>query len=170
MTALFAHARRALVTLAAAAVIAVSAPAMAQELAPEHLAAARKYIDLTDKSAVFEVTLVETGIDAMRQIVTQNPEIVDETNAAIESVLQNYSGRKGELLDQFARIYALRFTREELEEISAFYESEVGQKLATANSEVNQDLQRVMQVFNSNLQREFYSQVRAELRSQGIEL
>ncbi len=153
-----------------AGMIGLAAPAFAQEVAPEQLALARKYIDLTDRGAVYETTVVETGVRTMQQIVQQNPEIIDQTNAAITKVIEEYRGRKGELLDQFARVYALRFSMEELQQIVTFYESPTGQKLALANSEINTDLQRVMQVFSGNLQREFFAKVRAELRAQNIEL
>jgi hypothetical protein len=145
-------------------------PALAQEVAPEQLAMARKYIDLTDRGAVFETTVVEIGIDTMRQIVTQNPELSEQTNTVIGDVIKDYNGRKGELLDQFARVYAIHFTLEELTEIVAFYESPTGQKLAKANADLNSDIRRVLQVYTNNLRTEFFAKVRAGLRAQGIEL
>ncbi|MCP8887811.1 DUF2059 domain-containing protein [Devosia ureilytica] len=150
--------------------VSVAAPVIAQEVAPEQLALARKYIDLTDRGAVFETTVVEIGIDTMRQIITQNPEISDQTNAVIGEVIKGYNGRKGELLDQFARVYAISFSLEELTEIVAFYESPTGQKLAQANSDLNTDIRRVLQVYTNNLRTEFFAKVRAGLREQGVEL
>ena len=163
-------ARAAVFAALAAGVFTLSAPAYAQEVAPEHLALARKYIDLTDRGAIFETTVVEVGIEAMRQIVTQNPEILNQTNEAIGEVIKQYNGRKGELLDQFARVYAIRFTVEELQQIVAFYESQTGQKLAQANSELNADIGRVLQVYTNNLRTEFFAKVRAELRKAGVEI
>jgi len=163
-------ARAMLAATLAVGFIGLSVPAFAQEVAPEALALARKYIDLTDRAAIYEVTVVETGVETMQQIVTQNPEIIDETNAAITKVIESYKEHKGDLLDQFARVYAARFNMEELQEIVNFYSSPTGQKLAQANSDINVDLQRVMQVFSNNLKREFFAKVRAELRSQGIEI
>ena len=93
-----------------------------------------------------------------------------EIDTAIGEVIKEYNGRKGELLDQFARVYAIYFTLEELTEIVAFYESPTGQKLAQANSELNGDIRRVLQVYTNNLRTEFFAKVRAELREQGIEL
>lgn len=162
---------KALVAVAlSAGVLALSVPAMAQEVPPEQLALARKYIDLTDRAALFEVTMVEIGIGTMRQITQQNPEILEQTDAAVGKVLEEYKGRKGELLDQFARVYAVRFTIEELQQIVAFYETPTGQKLATANTEVNTDLQRVLQVFTNNMRQEFFAKVRADLRASGVKL
>ena len=151
-----------------ASLLAFAAPAMAQEVAPEQLALARKYIDLTDRGAIYEVTMVEAGVQTLRQIVQQNPEIAEATKTAIGKILEEYKGRKGELLDQFARVYAARFSAQELQEIVTFYESPTGSKLAQANAEVNQDLQRVMKVFTNNVNREFFAKVRAELRAQGV--
>jgi hypothetical protein len=156
--------------VASAAILALSAPVIAQEVSPEQLSLARKYVDLTDNAAVFEVTMVETGIETMRQLVTQNPEIMDAVDTAVQNVLQDYRARKDELMNQFARVYAVRFTVEELQQIVAFYETEVGKKLSASNLEVNADLQRVLQIFTDNVKREFFAQVRAELRAQGVEV
>lgn len=145
-------------------------PAGAQELAPEHLAMARKYIELTDKSGIYEVALVKTAVETMRTIITQNPEISKPVDDAITKTLEVYKGKKSDLLDQFARVYALNFTIEELQEIVAFYESPVGAKLATANATLNQSLQAVMQVFETNLRTEFFAKVRAELKAGGYDV
>src|SRR5690606_38971423 len=130
ITGIVTRARALLAVALSVAVLAVALPAMAQEVPPEQLALARKYIDLTDRAAVYEITLVEIGLGTMRQIVTQNPEISKETDLAVGKVLEQYRDRKGELLNQFARVYAARFTVEELQQIVAFYESPTGQKLA----------------------------------------
>lgn len=142
----------------------------AQELSPDHLALAREYVELTDNGQIFEVALIETGIATMRTIIAQNPEITDEVSDAIGNVIENYSTRKDELFGQFARVYALRFTEAELREIVAFYRSDVGSKLAEQNPQANQELTAVMRVYQSNLNTEFFAQVRAELRANGIEI
>lgn len=140
------------------------------ELAPEHLALARKFIDLTDQGATYEVTLVETGIQIMRQILPQNPEITEPLNEAITKTLESYRGQKDQLFNQFARVYALRFSQDELQQIVTFYESDIGKKLTSENVAINQDLQAVMQVFQNNLRPEFLAKVRAELKAKGIDV
>ena len=150
--------------------MALSVPAFAQELPPEQLALARKYIDLTDRASIFEITMVEIGIGTMRQIVQTNPELSEQADETVGAVLEEFRSRKSELLDQFARVYAARFTSAELQEIVTFYSSPTGQKLAQANTDVNAELQTVMQVFTNNIRPEFFAKVRAELRAKGIEL
>ena len=170
MTNLIFRAKTFVAVTLSAVLLAVAAPAMAQEVPPEQLALARKYVELTDRSAVYETTLVEIAIGSMRQIVQQNPDIADQTNTAINKILEEYKGRKGELIDQFARVYAVRFTIPELQEIVAFYESPVGKKLSGANAVANTDLQRVLEVFTNNTRPEFFAKLRAELRAQGVTL
>ena len=148
--------------------LAAAVPTMAQEVAPEHLALAREYVDLTDRAAIYETTLVQTAIDTMRQIVSQNPELTDVTNTAITKILDQYKGHKGDLLDQFARVYAIRFSMDELKEIVAFYKSPTGSKLAQANLELNTDMQNVLKIFTANLNQEFFAKVRAELKANGV--
>lgn len=164
-------AKRVALTLTALVGLALAAPAVSaqeQELAPEHLALARKYVELTDKSNIYEVALVETAVATMRSITATNPEIVGPVNDAITKSLEDYKGKKGDLLDQFARVYALSFGIEELQQIVAFYESPVGTKLAAANATLNESLQMVMQVFQANLRTEFVAKVRAELKAGGF--
>lgn len=170
MTGMMMRAKALVAVVLSLGMMAVSLPATAQELPPEQLELARKYIDLTDRAAIFEITMVEIGVGTMRQIIQQNPEIIDQTDVAVGKVLEEFRDRKGELLNQFARVYAARFTIEELQDIVAFYESETGQKLASVNTEVNSELQAVMQVFTNNIRPEFFAKVRAELRAEGIEL
>ena len=66
------RAKAVLAVTLSAGLLAFAAPAMAQEVPPEQLALARKYVELTDRSAIYEVTLVETGVQTMRQIIQQN--------------------------------------------------------------------------------------------------
>jgi len=170
MTGMMMRAKALVAVVLSATVLAVAAPAMAQEVPPEQLALARKYIELTDNAGVYEIALVEIGMGTLTELTTQNPEIAKEVDLAIGKVLETYQSRKGELIDQFARVYATRFTVEELQQIVAFYESPTGQKLAAANTDANQDLQAVLQVFANNTRPEFFAKVRAELRAQGFEV
>ena len=83
--------------------------------------------------AIERAMLLSTAVETMRTIIAQNPDLTEQTDKAITTSLQAYRERKGELLDQIARIYALTFSMEELQVVVDFYGSEVGQKLAVAN-------------------------------------
>lgn len=152
----------------------VAMPALSQdntaaEISPEALALARKYVDLTDTGGLYETTIVQAGIRTYKTLLPQNPEIAEPLNKAIETVISTYKGRKSELFDQFARVYAASFSTEELQQIVDFYSSPTGQKLAKSNAVTSGTIQRIMQVFTSNLNTEFFAAVRAELKAKGID-
>lgn len=158
------------VVLSASAMSIGAYGAEAQEVPPERLALARQYVDLTDTAGIYEGTLVNTAMNTLQTITKLNPELAKPANSAIEKVLDTYKGRKGELLDQFARIYALNFTDDELKQIVAFYSTDVGKKLSKTSIKVNTALQNVMKVFDANLQEEFYAKVRAQMKADGYNL
>ncbi|UJQ94794.1 DUF2059 domain-containing protein [Mariluticola halotolerans] len=164
------HKLNSILCVVSAAWLLAAAPLAAQELSPEQLDLARKYVELTDRSQVYEVSVVQTGIDALKTLVSQNPSVGDEINTAIGDTVKSYNGRKNELIDQFARIYAARFTVEELQTIVDFYSSDVGQKLSKENFEANRQISTVLSIFQQNLRVEFLAQVRATLKERGIDI
>lgn len=150
------------------AMLAAAAPAMAQEISPDQLALARKYIDLTDKADVFGTTIAGTAALTLQQVLKLNPQLGQQAADAVTDVVAEYKQHRGELLDQIARIYAQHFTSDELQQYVTFYSSPAGQKLATSNFSINQQLQRVLQLYSINLQTEFYAKVRAKLKDRGL--
>lgn len=149
--------------------VATALPAMSQEVSPEQLALARKYVDLTDHSGLYEAEVVQAGFNTRAQLLPQNPNISDQIDEAIGQVIATYKGRKGEMFDQIARVYAIVFTTEELQQIVDFYGSPIGQKLSKANAELNPTIQSVVSIFRINLNNEFLPKVRAQLKTMGID-
>ena len=161
---------------AATAVVALSlafgaaAPALSQEISPDQLALARKYVDLTNKAQIFEAILATTANQTSKLLSQQNPDITDKIDAAIGKILETYKGKNDELFNQIARIYAVTFTPEELQAIVTFYETPAGQKLATNAFDINRGVSKVMQIYTYNFGTQFVTQVRAELKAEGIKL
>ncbi len=147
-----------------------SLPAQAQELSPDHIALARKYVDLSYKITTFEQTLVQTGIDVSDAIVKQDPSLKEASNKAIGDAISYFATQKDEVLNQFARVYALHFSMDDLKELNAFYETPVGQKLAMEQSKIDQQIVTLFSLYESNMRKEFYARVRADLIAQGAKL
>lgn len=173
-TMLSSVARRLPLLLGAVMAIALSAfaavPAQSQEIAPEQLDLARKYLELTDRSGVFELEVAQAGINTESLLVQQNPAVADQIHTAALKVADTYKDRKAELFDQVARVYAIVFSKEELEAIVAFYGSPAGQKLSRANAQLNTTIQQVVTLFRGNLNAEFLPKVKAELKTMGVDL
>lgn len=155
---------------AALALAGASAAHAQQEISPEHLAVARQYVDMTDQGNIFETKLIELGVRVMRTLVQQDPALTEPVQDTVRTVVEEYLGQKSPLYDQFARIYAARFTIEELQQIVTFYETETGQKLLAQNRGINRDLQGVIQIWQQNASQELMSRTRARLREQGYDI
>lgn len=148
-------------------VAACLATAQAQEIAPDHLALARKYVDMTDTGAVYEQAVLEVAVRATRSLIGQNPDLTQPISDASAAVINSYRDQKDALFNQFARIYAIHFTPEELGEIIAFYETDVGQRLIGQLPAINKELELALDVYRTNLSSEFMSRLRAGLAEQG---
>lgn len=165
--------RRTLAALAVASSLALSsiAPVAAQqEISPEHLTIARQYVDMTDGGSVYEISLIEISVATLRTLIQQEPTLGDVLPETIQAVFDEYIDRKDDLFDQFARLYAVRFTQEEMQEIVDFYTAPLGQKLLSQNSAINSDMQNLLGVWGNNVRSEFLAKVRAGLREQGYEI
>lgn len=161
---------------AAAATLAVSlafsavAPALSQEISPDMLAIARKYVDLTNKAQIYQAILAQTAAQTSKLLSQQAPDITDKIDDTIGKMLETYKDKDDELFNQIARIYATTFTQDELTQYVTFYSTPAGQKLAESAFNINRDVGKVMQVFAYNFGTEFVSKVRAELKAQGYKL
>lgn len=144
--------------------------AVTQEISPDQLNLARQYVELTDTGKVYETTLLQAGVLTMKTVIRDNPEVTEQAKTAIGEVIKSYVDNKGDLIDQFARVYALKFTADELKQIVDFYSTPVGKKLAAENRDINAGLQKVLKVFTNNLKVEFMAKVRANLKEKGIAL
>jgi hypothetical protein len=161
-----------LVALIMAGSMAFAAPwsANAQEITPEHLDTAQKYVEMTDTGKVYEVSLLNSIRRVAQALTRQSPESSETIVQTARDVAQEYIDAGNPLYKQFARIYAIRFTPEELEEIITFYESETGQKLLQENVSINRDLKAAVDVWENNFLIEYERKVKAALSEKGIEL
>lgn len=77
--------------------------------------------------------LRKTMRDAM---VRQNPEFEKDVNEIVDLYFNDFRTRLNELMRITADIYALHFTSEELEQLTAFYKSPIGVKLVGQSSAI----------------------------------
>lgn len=152
------------------ALTVASLPARAQELSPEHIALARKYIDLSLKITMFEQALIQAGIDVSDTIQRVDPSLEEKADKAIGDAIGYFAGKKDDVFNQFARVYALQFTMDELREMNAFYETPTGQKLAGLQSAIAGQIASLFALYEENMRNEMYARVRADLIEQGADL
>jgi hypothetical protein len=123
-------------------------PATAPQAAPANidparLKAARDLLVVTNTDTQF-ATIIPLMFRQMRQpLRAQGPTQQDESNKVFDEIQKQFLERRGDVLDQIARLYAAKFGLEEMNALSDFYRSPVGQKFIAAMPELATDAMRL---------------------------
>lgn len=154
---------------AALVVAFLSGPAMAQEFAPTHIAAARAAIDATKSDEQFDQILVALADQARTLFQRSNPSLIAEIDEVVTDVALGLAKRRPELDRELERVWAARFTEEELKEITAFYTSPIGVKLGESLPAVLEDSIRSANIWREALSTELVSKSREALIKRGYQ-
>ena len=152
----------------AAALMFSAGPMRAQEISPSHLAAALDVIITTKTAQNFDDVLPALSLQVQDQLIRLRPDLHREITSAVEKVALELAGRRSELNNDIARIWAQAFTEEELVAIAAFYRSPAGIKLADAGASVLSQSVQAAQSWSERLGEELLEKARAELTQQGV--
>ena len=112
--------------------VALSTPAAAQEAArsftPSHMAAAREYLEVVNIQKV-----AATGAETMmEQQIDSNPQMAPYRAAMMSWAREIFAS--DEARDAFSRLYAEEFTEAELRELTAFFRTPLGKRLADSQT------------------------------------
>ncbi|WP_244490683.1 DUF2059 domain-containing protein [Aureimonas frigidaquae] len=107
----------------------VALPAMAQEVSPSHLAAARQAVDAIDTTEQFDQILLNAATQIKAELIVNNPNLQSQISQMVDDNAIALAPRRADLENEIARVYAKIFTEQELREITQFYTSEAGRKL-----------------------------------------
>lgn len=153
--------------LTVAAMLLAAAPTFAQDYAESHLAAARETITAARASQQFDQILPVLADQAKSLFQRSNPSLVQEIDEVVNQVALDLAKRRPELERELERVWAARFTEEELKEITAFYTSPVGMKFGQNLQTVIQDSVRSAGIWRDALSTELVTRSREELIKRG---
>ena len=145
----------------------LTAPAAAADYTEEHIQAARGAIAAAHASEQFDQILPMLADQAKALFQRSNPSLVQEIDDVVNQVALGLAARRPDLEREIERIWAARFTPEELAEIEAFYKSDVGQKFGKMMPVVIQDSIRSAGIWRDALSTEIVTKSREELIKRG---
>jgi len=115
----------------------VTSPALSQEsFTNEHLASAAAAIKATRSAEGFDEILPVVADDTKTLLMQSNPEFAREIDVMVTEVAIDLAVRRPDLDRTIQEVWARRFTKEELDEITKFYTTPVGAKLAEKSPEL----------------------------------
>ena len=159
--------RRALQLALVGAALASSLPALAAPPTPAALATAGEIVKLSGATSLF-TTLIPGVIEQSKILfLQQNPGLAGDLNVIDTKMRADLSPRLSELSAEVAKIYAERFTEQELKDLLAFYNSPVGKKFVVEQGDVVNSSLKFAQDWANKLSDEVTVKMREELKKKG---
>jgi hypothetical protein len=162
----------------AAAFIALSAPAMAQQppastqAAPSAAAIgyAKEILALKNAAAMY-ASAVPNVIQRTKDLLIQtNLNFQKDLNEIAPTIAKAQNGREREIGDLMARVYAADFTEQELKDLVVFYKTPLGQKLLTQEPKAIQNSLNAINQWAQSFAEQVDKMFRDEMKKRGKDL
>src|SRR5215475_2611652 len=114
-----------------ALVLAALSPAQAQQPSANALALAKEIIVAKGGNAIYDPVVPGVVERARTLFLQSNPMLGKDLNEVAAKLQTELTPRTAELLNDGARLYASKFSEQELKDVLAFYKSPVGRKVIT---------------------------------------
>jgi uncharacterized protein len=153
-----------------ALVLAAISPAQAQQPTANALALAKEIIIVKGGNAIYEPVVPQVVEQARGLFLQSNPTLGKDINEVAAKLQAELTPRTAELLNDGARLYASKFTEQELKDVLAFYKSPVGRKVITQEPVILDQSGSNVDVWANKLADEVIAKFRAEMRKRGKEI
>jgi hypothetical protein len=155
------------------AVIGLStAPAhAAPEFDPEAIALAERLIQLTgaDKVGIQVITFISNQMS--QQLKAANPNKTSEIDDFVKKdFIPALIEKVPEMTEAVTKIYAINFTKADLQQIIDFYSSEIGRKVIAKMPEVMQQGMQLGSAWGQRIKPEIMSRFNERLKKQGLKV
>ena len=146
----------------------------AQELdenpSPEKMTAAVETVKAYRAAAGFEAVLESISLSTKNVFIRNNPDLEKDINEVTDLVMQEFAASRGLLEESIAFLWARRFSEEELNQITEFYKSDIGAKLAIETPFLISETFRTVDVFRAEISDAVVQRVRNVMRDRGHNL
>ncbi len=142
----------------------------AQQPSASAVATAKEVIAAKGAAALYS-PLVSGVIERTKSIFLQtNPMLSKDLNEVATKLHAEYAARSAEIVNDVAKLYASRFTEQELKDILAFYKSPLGRKLIVEEPAILDQSMKNAQTWAENLSQEVIAKMRAEMKKRGHDI
>jgi uncharacterized protein len=164
------EAMRRFVTIVAGVLTAAllfSAPARAQSVSPDAMAAAKELVEAAKTTEQFK-TLLPLILQQLKPAIVQNrPAVERDYDQAMPLIVESANQQLGKLAEAIAIIYANNFTADELRQVTAFFNTPAGAKFREKTGVIAQQSMAMGQKFGEQLMQDVQTRMKDELRKRG---
>lgn len=141
------------------ALLAAAQPALAQDISDAHLAAARETLSAMKATDEFDAILPRAATQLKNELIQRDPNLQNVISEVVDEVALSMAARRGDLEREAALAYARVFPENLLNDITAFYQSEAGQKLLTDGAIVAREVYKAADIWQRGMQRDLAQEV-----------
>ncbi len=156
--------------MAVAAVIAFCGAARAQEPSGSALASAKELIELKGATHMFDPVVPGVIETAKNTFLQTNPGLSKDLNEVATKLRSELAGKRAEIANEIARIYAQQFTEKELKDAVTFYKTPLGKKLIDVEPRVLDQGMTAAQSWADRFSEEVVRKFRAEMKRKGHDI
>jgi len=153
-----------------ALVLAAISPAQAQQPTANAIALAKEIIIVKGGNAIYDPVVPQVVEQARGLFLQSNPTLGKDINEVAAKLQAELTPRTAELLNDGARLYASKFTEQELKDVLAFYKSPVGRKVIAQEPVILDQSAGNVDEWANKLADEVIAKFRAEMRRRGKEI
>jgi hypothetical protein len=144
--------------------------AAAQQPSPTAIATAKEVIAAKGATSLYS-PLVSGVIERTKAVLLRsNPMLGKDLDEVAAKLHADFAPRSAEILNEVAKLYASRFTEQELKDTLNFYKSPLGRKLVVEEPRVLDESMRTAQTWAENLSQEVIAKMRTEMKKRGHDI
>jgi hypothetical protein len=152
------------------ALVAVAAPAHAQQPSANAISLAKQIMAAKGATSLYEPVIPNVIERTKGTFMQMNPMVGRDLNEVAAKLRTELTPRTVELLNEAARLYATRFTEQELKDALAFYKSPLGKKIITEEPMVLDQSMRNAETWAGKFAEEVMVKFRAEMKKKGHDM
>jgi uncharacterized protein len=152
------------------ALAAAAISAQAQQPSAATLASARELMEIKGVKNLVEPVVVGVVQQTTGTILQTNPGLSKDLDEVSAQLRTEYQPRIAEMTNEIVKLYAARFTEQELKEAVAFYKTPTGKKILAEEPKILDETYARVQQWAVRLQSEVSARVRAEMKKRGHNL
>jgi uncharacterized protein len=151
-------------TTFAGAVLAQPAPSASA------VATARELVETKGGSAMFDPVIISVVEQTKGALLQTNPQLAKDLNDVSAQLRTEFASKRDELLGYAAKLYAERFSEQELKDMLAFYKSPLGRKMSNVEPQVLDQTFTYIQQWGQQVSEQVMNRFRAEMKKKGHNL
>jgi uncharacterized protein len=108
--------------------------------------------------------------ESRRVIIQTRPELDKVLVDATQAIAPEFRAQQEALMNQVATFYARRFTKAEIDQITAFYSSEAGKKMVAALPGIGTETREYLTTWTRQLSTDMLTKLRIEMKKRGYDI